>query len=199
MSLLTAAQLGDIFARDCKESAFRAEFLPQYLVSTDQNADGVSDYDRWLAGADRPDPERKAAVLAMIEDERAAGIRTYRVKVMSERRSLYELYASAFGYAWNQILVDGEVTGEEIYIWDLAEHLLPEELWGMPDFWLLDDQLVILMHYDEDGAFIGAEQAPSRDLMTYLLARETLLRGSEPFHEWWERNSYLVSRRRRVA
>ena len=196
MSLSPAQQLGEIFERDCKESAFRAEFRRTYWVNTDENAQGVSDFDRWVAGAAAPDPVRKAAVLQAIRDERAAGIRTSRVKVMSAQPTLYEIYACEWGYDYNQILVDGVMTGEEIYIWDLAEHWLPRELEELPDFWLLDDQLVILMHYDELSRFVGIEQAPSRDLMTYLLARETLLRGSVAFNRWWDGHAELHRTRR---
>ena len=192
MSLLSPDRLMDIF-QDCRQSQFRVEFRDHYSVATDGD-----DYQRWLDGAAAPNPVRKARVMADILDERARGIRLSRVKVMSKARTAYERYACAWGYDYNQVPVDGHILGERIYIWDLADHPLPGQAQGLQDFWLIDDQTVVLMHYNDEGQFLGGELAARGQLMVYLHAREALLHGAVLFPLWWAGHSEL-HRTRQVA
>lgn len=182
MNLLEGDELLACFAR--YRSAFRAEFRSDYLVASDENAAGVSDFQRWLAGEDRPDPARKDAVLRDLHAELADGRRLYRVKVMSARPTDYERYACEWGYAYNV------EAGEEIHIWDLAEHDLPAAAEGLPDFWLVDDA-VLIMHYDDRGAFEGAERADASALSRYVAAQKVLLTGARDFRRWWAAHPQL--------
>jgi hypothetical protein len=172
-------------------SAFRAEFRDAYEVVSDQTAAGVSDFQRWLDGASEPDPDRKGASLQRLRDQLADGRRRYRVKVMHAPPTDYERYACEWGYALNA------ATGEEIHIWDLSEHPLPAAACGVPDFWLMDDTIVLIMHYDRDGRYEGAELADPVELPRYLAAREALLECATEFSQWWSAHPEL--RRRGAA
>ena len=54
-------------------TAFRAEFRDNYRVESDHTADGTSDYERWAAGAEAPDAERKGALLQDLREELSDG------------------------------------------------------------------------------------------------------------------------------
>jgi hypothetical protein len=189
MSLLDVDELLAYF--DHYRSAFRAEFRSDYLVVTDENAAGVSDFQRWLAGAESPDAERKGGVLQDLRDELADGRRLYRVKVMHAPPTDYERYAAEWGYAYNV------EAGEEVHIWDLAKRPLPAEARDLRDFWLFNGESVLVMHYDEHGRYEGAELADPVDLPHYLAARDALLAGAEEFRQWWAAHPEL--RRRGAA
>jgi hypothetical protein len=186
MDLLTGDDFLALFA-DYQE-AFRAEFLHHYRVASDDTAEGASDFERWLAGAESPDPERKAGLLQDLRDELADGRRLYRVKVMS--RTPYDLYSAEWGYAFNV------QAGEEVYIWDLVERpQLPPKTRYRTDFWLIDDRPVDML-YNTNGRFLGASLAPRGDLPVYLAARDALLAGAVPFQSWWAAHPELHRRAR---
>lgn len=43
------------------------------------------------------------------------------------------------------------------------------------------------MHYTPNGAFIGGERVPARDLVRYQNYRERALAAAVPFMDYWER------------
>lgn len=164
--------------------AFRVEFLSAYTVGSDG-----SDYQRWLDGEAEPTWERKNEVLRTIGEEAEAGLVTERVKVITDPRTDYDRYACEWGYAFNG------PAGEEIRVWDLADHALPE-LPITHDFWLLDENKVLRMHYDEMGRFEGASIPKRSALSDYSRTRELLWGGAQPFHTWYPAHPELLRARR---
>lgn len=164
--------------------AFRVEYLSAYTVGSDGG-----DYQRWLAGELEPTWERKNAVIKGIRDKTAGGLTTERVKVVANPRTDYDRYACEWGYAYNS------QAGEVVNIWDLADRPLPTGIVDH-DFWLLDDDRVIAMHYDEHGRFEGGSLPDSRELIGYLRTREILRDGSQPFETWWPAHPELLRTRR---
>jgi hypothetical protein len=167
-------------------TAFRLELLPTYAVDSDGD-----DFRRWLAGEAEPTWERKNGWLQVLRDERAAGLRTSRVRVMSEHPTDYERYESEWGYA-----INGRA-GEDIRVWHLAEHPLPADI-VRRDFWMVGDDDVLVMHYDRAGRFEGGSVAPAQDIPLYRHTRDVLWAGAEPFEQWWARHPEL-RRTRQVA
>ena len=51
-------------------------------------------------------------------------------------------------------------SGRTSRILDLAERARPAVMDIDQDFWLIDDEIVVLMHYDQDGRFVSAEAPP---------------------------------------
>lgn len=182
------ASLVALFDDETWRTAFRYEGLPMYDVSSDRNADGMSDFDRWRNGAPTPDMKRKAAVLDSIRSLEENGQHTRRVRYIGPTPSEYERYACEWGYAYNQ------QAGEEIQVWDGAQRPLPHELARLPDFWMLDDRLVAAMHYDPTGRFLGWADVSDHAGPTYRAARTALLARAEPFHTWWARRTDLYRR-----
>src|SRR5262249_1563778 len=140
-------------------SAFRLEVLDLYDVGTDGG-----DVARYLRGDREPDPERKGPWLAQLRAERNSGKRAQRVHVLPSPLSDYLRYECEWGY------VPNVEAGEDIRILDLAENPCPAEVNIGHDFWLLDDTLVIRMHYDAAGRYLGAETLPSSALPRYQAA-----------------------------
>jgi len=188
--LLDEAAIGAWFEQhygpDAAHTAFRLELLPAYAVDSDGD-----DYRRWLAGEAEPTWERKSAWLKVLRDERATGLQSSRVKVMSAVPTDYERYAAEWGYALNS------EAGEDIRIWDLAERALPAGI-ITHDFWLVGDDQVLVMHYDPRGLFEGASIPPAADVPRYLRTRHALWSIAEPFPQWWARHPEL-RRHRQVS
>lgn len=172
--MLSASELGDYIDSRVTRSAFRLELLDRYEVASDG-----SDFARYLAGEQAPTPERKQPWLDHLAADYAAGIRNYRVHVLSTPLNDYLRYECEWGYIPN-----GQA-GEEIYILDLAERDKPDGLVD-DDFWLVDDEHAIRMYYAEDGQFLGAE--PVHNLETYQRARDAAMATAEPFANWWARH-----------
>lgn len=139
-----AAELAG-FAR----TAFRVELQPHY--ATDEESEL---WDRWLAG-DRTPPTDVPAVrdwLDQIAAQVAAGKRIERVRVQQDPPTEYQRWQRWFG-RWNA------EAGEQIrYMTVQRAHevgLLPAA--GPDDWWLLDEQRLIVTRFDADGRLIGSE------------------------------------------
>jgi hypothetical protein len=176
--MLEAPQLGEFIRSRFTRLAFRLETLDAYDVGSDGG-----DVARYLRGEPEPDPERKGAWLARLRDERAAGKFRQRVHVLRSPLSDYLRYECEWGY------VPNVAAGEDVRILDLAEQPRPAGLDIDHDFWLLDDQAVVRMHYDPAGRFTGAEILTEADLPRYRAARDAALSAAEPFTSYWQRHT----------
>jgi hypothetical protein len=172
--VLTVTELLEFFGAHLTQSAFRLEQLDRYDVSSDGG-----DFARHRSGETEPDWERKTPLLESLRKEKEAGIRRYRVRVLSTPLNDYLRYSCEWGYVLNS------QAGEEIHVLDLAERERPEDVVDH-DFWLLDDKYPLRMHYSETGEFIGGELVDS--LERYQKARDAALAAAEPFERWWARH-----------
>ena len=86
------------------------------------------------------------------------------------------------GYAYNV------KAGQDVRILDLAERHRPAAVDVDHDFWLVDDQTLIRMHYTPYGEFSAAEPLAPAALPRYLAARDAALKAAEPFGSYWERH-----------
>lgn len=178
--LLDARALGRVITGATDHAGadvFRMELLPRYAVSSDGD-----DYWRWRAGAREPDWERKALTTDRLRTRVATGVTSRRVRVLSAELTSYERYSCEWGYAING------PAGEVIKVLHRGEHTIPPLL-GF-DYWLLNAGTVLRMHYDDDGAFVGAEEAPEL-LRAMLREQDAVWQRAEPFAQWWGRHSEL--------
>jgi hypothetical protein len=158
---------------------FRMEVLPEYAVESDGE-----DFQRWLDGAPEPTWTRKRPWLETLRRERANRQITKRVRILSEHVTAYERYECEFGYAYNM------QAGEEIRVLRRGEHAMPDHLIER-DFWLVNDNMLIVMFYDSVGSFAGAEVSDPGDLTSHRRARDCAWEAAEPFDSWWARHSEL--------
>jgi hypothetical protein len=175
--MLDATQLGELIKSRFTTDAFRLETLDAYYVASDGG-----DVARYLRGEPEPDPARKEPWLARLRAERAAGKRRQRVHVVRGPLSDYLCYECEWGYAPNV------EAGEDIRILDLSEHPRPTDLAVDHDFWLLDSEHLIRMHYADDGQFAGGEVLGASELHRYRAARDAALAAAEPFTGYWQRH-----------
>jgi hypothetical protein len=163
-------------------TAFRLETLPAYEVASDRHSvEGVqlSDFERYLAGEPEPLWERKRPWLDTLAREREEGRYRYRVRILGGQHGLtdYERYSCEWGYDLNSR------AGEGIFIIDRAQQAPPSGI-ADHDFWLINDELPIRMHYASDGQFEGATIEPSL-LQLYQESRNAAMGVATPFAGWW--------------
>lgn len=130
-------------------SAWRLEALQQYLVDEEQERIRA-----WREGLPRPERSvRTSPWLRRMAVSAAGGKQWGRVHVVDSPLSEYLRYELG-GYA--ESAVAGEVIG-------IADRAAAPGLAGLgPDFWLFDEGLsgefAIVMSYDGDGRWLGAER-----------------------------------------
>jgi len=175
------------FVGSAQRHIFRLETLPFY----DDGSDG-SDYERYVRGEPGPDPERKARWHRVLEGYRDRGITVKRVRVIHSPPTLYELYSCEWGYALNVPLEDISVAeGGWERVWPLGD--------DPGDFWLVDLERAALMHYDDQGRYLGFTEAslPETNLRKLVTIRALTL--SEPFADWWDSHPELWRKNRHAA
>jgi|AntDryMetagUQ889_1029465.scaffolds.fasta_scaffold12316_2 hypothetical protein len=172
--MLDEQELGDYIDSRFTRVLFRLETLDRYDVAS--NGD---EYQRYLAGEVKPNPERKEPWMEHIRGEVSRGLHTYRVHVVRSPLNDYLRFECEWGYVYNAR------AGEHIRILDLAERLTPADLLD-EDFWLIDEREVLRMHYDSEGRYVGAEIAPQEVLPRYLAAKEAAWSGAVDFSDYWK-------------
>jgi hypothetical protein len=170
--LLTELGLGDLLDQ-AQGELFRLEVLDAYDVASDGG-----DFARYIAGEPGPDMTRKGPWLARLRQDAARGLRNTRVHVVRSPLSDYLRYEMEWGYASNA------GAGENIRVLDLAEVSKPPDL-AERDFWLMDDEVVVVMHYGDGGRFLGASVAPDGELDRYRRSARTAWEAGVPFAAYW--------------
>ncbi len=173
--MLDEGELG-AYLRQATSSLFRLETLAVYDVPIDRG-----DFPRYLAGEAGPDMERKGRWLDFLRQQRAQGIVRHRVRVLRPPLSDYDRYACEWGYAFNV------PAGDDTRVLDLAERPLSADLLDH-DFWLVDHERPVRMHYDDAGRFHGATVVDPAELGYYQAARDATWHAAEPFDTWWARH-----------
>jgi hypothetical protein len=141
---------GDFFSLFTR-SAWRLETLPAYgTASSDPDFAAYLELGGLTPLGQRP---RKQAWMAAVRAAVAEGRQLGRVYIARPPLSDYARYELA-------TYPENADAGEDIRIVDLAAHPgLDELLAGLgPDFWLLDDERVLIMSYDPQGRFISWEE-----------------------------------------
>jgi hypothetical protein len=165
------AALGEFIDRAAR-TLFRLETLDHYDVGSDGG-----DFQRYLRGESGPDAERKAAWHKVLQADLDRGIATSRVHVVRSPLSDYLRYEFGWGYAYN-------LAYERIRILDVAEREMPVSLDGIGDFWLLDGRHVAVMHYDEDGRYLGFHEASEDRVPRYMAVADATWRAAVPFETY---------------
>lgn len=155
--------------RDFRRSAFRLETLQTYTIPRDQ----VS-YEQFLAGEPKPE-DYNATWEATVRQHVAAGKSMHRVKVVRRPFTDYTRYM----FAW--ALPRNVAAGEDYHILDLTDRDLdlPEQ-----DFWLFDDETVLLLNFNRDGTLQDRGLAGPSEVDHYRRRRDLALAEAVPFGEY---------------
>jgi hypothetical protein len=161
---VSETDLARLFA-SFRRTAFRLECLPAYDVTEDAERER---FRLWLAGEQ---PEEDRAWPELVATAVAAGKTMQRVRLVAEPLTTYLRFEMECGYPAN------ERAGERIYILDHRPNGLLEV-----DFWLFDDETVVVLEYDDAGRFLRPVVAET--LEPYRQARDMALKSCVPFREY---------------
>lgn len=178
--MLTGEEL-DLVISGARCSVFRLETLDAYAVPAES-----SEFRSYLQGGP-PDRAAWQPWLDYLRTEGSRGVWRHKVHVLTTPLSDYLRYECEWGYA-----VTTTETPEEVRILDLAERPHEQELAVVDhDFWLVDGERVVRMHYADDATFLGAELLGPEATPRYRAARDAAWRLGVDFGPWWaERPEY---------
>lgn len=147
----------DFFATFAR-SAWRLEALPAYgTAESDPSFAAYLELGYLPPLEERP---AKQAWMAAVREAIAGGKQLGRVHVLRRPLTPYLAYELA-------TYPENVAAGEDVRIADAGDH---PTLGGLgPDFWLLDDELALVMDYDADGRFI--DLFPTRNRVTVARCR----------------------------
>ncbi len=154
-------EFGALFER-FERSAFRIEARDRYDVENERDQ-----FAAFLEG--KPLPPRSAENdpwLSLVAAHTAAGRLIERVRIVSQPLTDYTRYEFA---AYR----DNIAAGEKVRVVPRSALAADDQRWASEDFWSFDDELVALLSYDEEGRFLGAQQA--EDTTPYLEAKQRAL------------------------
>jgi hypothetical protein len=152
-----------------QRSAFRLETLPVYSVP--QEAEWFAE---WQRSGNLPQltPETDSW-LKLVQAAKQAGKRMQRVHLVTPPLGDY----LRFELATQLPSVDH---GEDCRIAEASR--VEQVVRPLEDYWLFDDTVVILLHYDDGGRFLGTEEAA--DVVPYRRQRDLVLISSAGLKEY---------------
>lgn len=163
-------------------SSFRLEALDQYSVEFERE-----EFEAFLRGdpLPPPNPPEFDAWLEQLRRERSEGRLRSRVHAIAGPLTPYLHYEIDWAYKGNA------AAGENIRIVHAASWETSPFGSQPPDFYLLDDERVILLAYDESGHWLGGEIITDpAELPRFRRMRDLALSASRPLAE------YLAAMRR---
>jgi hypothetical protein len=155
------------------QSAFRIEALDRYDVDSEH-----ADFASFLEGKDlRPRTAQSDPWLALVAVGSAAGRLIERVQIVSEPLTDY----TRFEFAAYR---DRIAAGEKVRVVPRALLADEDQGWASEDFWIFDEELVVLLCYDEKGRFLGVQQP--KDIRKYVEAKQRALSLAIDFEDFAE-------------
>jgi hypothetical protein len=155
-------EFGKLF-ESFRSSAFRLETLPEYRVPQD-----LEPLRMFREGKPQPAWHKERPWLATVREAAARGARMQRVRLVQRPLTEYQRFQFSWGYTENS------AAGEEIAILD-------HEPAGMlrQDYWLFDDELVVVLEYDDAGRFV--RPVTVTEVAPYCRCRDLALASAMPF------------------
>jgi hypothetical protein len=167
---MTADDFGRLFENFAR-SAFRIEARDHYDVPDERD-----DFATFRAGKSRP---RRApgvdAWLALVASATASGRTVDRIRLVTRPLSDYTRYEFA-------CYPDNIAAGETVRIVERRWLAPNDQPWAAQDFWIFDDEIVVVLDYDKQGRFLAVAQAEQID--SYLAAKQRALALSVNFNRY---------------
>ncbi|CAJ64971.1 MULTISPECIES: DUF6879 family protein [Frankia] len=171
--MLSESELDPLF-NDARSEWFRLEGHHTYSTTVEQPR-----LHAYLAGEPYDQASEPTAWLAEIHDRVAGGLRFRKVRVLQGPLSAYERWECEWSYPAT------ERAGQRTFVLDLAETPDPPAL---PDYdwWMFDERLVLRMHYDAAGNFVGGELLDDPiAAAAHVSFRDAALAAAVPFPAYW--------------
>lgn len=168
---MTPEELEGLY-RTYRESAFRLECRDVYAIPGED-----PDFDAFLAGESFPartaeDDDWLANVHAQVTCGKYFG----RVRLLGHPVTDYTRF---------QMLCyprENLPAGEEVRILDRRWLHNGDDDWTHQDFWMFDERIVVLQHYDKEGHFLGVSEVA--DPAPYVAIRQRAVELSVPFGQY---------------
>lgn len=154
-----------------EHSAFRFETQPTYTMPNEQPRIAL-----WRSGVPQP-ADHNQAWRDRVRWHRSQGRSISRVRIVQPPLTEYQRYS----FEWS---VPGNVeAGEDVRVLDLNDHPNLEPL-PTTDWWLFDDQVVVLLHFNGDGTLDGHELVDDPDISEYLRLHDLVTSAAVPFAQY---------------
>ncbi|MFF1644654.1 DUF6879 family protein [Streptomyces sp. NPDC058240] len=162
MDLITSAQRDELF-KSFERDAFHMELRDDYGSPIEDTP-----YARWQRG-DSDDYAWLAPWKTLMQRVTGEGKTVRRVRVVTEPHSRY--------VEWEDSLTHLNIEAGEDIRW-LPRHMVPEGI-SYPvagnDWWLYDDRLLAVGHFDPEGRVLGSEIIEDRDTVAECVRLRDLL------------------------
>ncbi len=160
---------------DWERSSFRLEALDRYTVDFERE-----EFEAFLGGEPMPpNPTEFDEWFEKLRRERAEGRIRSRVHAIAGPLTPYLHYEIAWAYQPNA------AAGEEIGIIHTASWEVSPFVTQPPDFYLLDNERVILLAYDAEGHWLGGEIITDPVLVVeYRRLRDVAMQAARPLTEY---------------
>jgi hypothetical protein len=172
MELISSAERNQLFERFAQD-AFHLELRDDYGSPVEDTP-----YARWQRG----EPDDYAWLdpwMTLMKRLTGAGKTVRRVRVVTEPHSQY--------IGWEHSLTHRNIEAGEDIRW-LPRHLVPEGVTypvAGNDWWLFDDRLLAVGHFDSEGRVLGSEVIEDRDTVAECIrVRDLLWAASTPHYEY---------------
>jgi Family of unknown function (DUF6879) len=145
-----------------ERSAFRIEARDHYDVENERDEFAAFlEGEPLAARSGESDPW-----LSLSAAHRAAGRLIERVRIVSQPLTDYTRYEFT---AYRENIA----AGEKVRVVPRATLTAADQSWANEDFWIFDDELVVLVSYDDDGRLLGVQEA--EDSRRFLDAKQRAL------------------------
>jgi hypothetical protein len=167
MEIVEFNALFDHFER----SAFRVEARDRYDVDDERG-----EFAAFLEGKNFPPRTAESDPwLALVAGGKAVGRLIERVRLVGEPLTEYTRFEFT-GYRENI------AAGEKVRVVPRTALADADQGWASEDFWIFDEELVVLLSYDDEGRFLGVHQAGESH--PYLAAKQRALSLAVDFEDF---------------
>jgi hypothetical protein len=154
-----------------ERSAFRVEARGRYDVDEERE-----EFAKFLEGKGlRPRTAETDPWLELVAAAKGAGRLIERVRIVGQPLTDYTRFEFA-------AYCDNKAAGEKVQVRPRTALTDADQGWASEDFWIFDEQLVVVLQYDAEGRFLGADEA--QDIGPYLDAKQRALSLAVDFEEF---------------
>lgn len=157
------------YFKGAKQSAFRLELLPSYLVDEE-----INPLREFTEGKQSPPPDFNKDWISLIHELTGRGVIMQRVRLFDEPTSDYLKFELSWGYSLTV------PAGEEVRVIErVAFDSISSSIPITQDFWLFDENICLLLEYDFTGRFLGLERLPRNVVGQYSRMKKVALEKSQ--------------------